>query len=83
MSVVGRVSDNEIGSSVGALRSAARYSLDDLVFGPPSSATARFGVAVSDLKTRDFAGSAVRPLGAFSSASRTQKLETAENSGIN
>jgi uncharacterized protein YcbK (DUF882 family) len=81
-SIVSTMSDSEVGSSVGSLRSAARYSLADLVFGPPSPVAARFGAAVSDLHMRDFAGAAVRPLSAFYSTSRREPLRTADNSGI-
>jgi hypothetical protein len=56
-------SESELGATVSALRSAARFSVAQLVFGPPSPVAAHFGSVVSDLRTSNFTGPAVRPLG--------------------
>jgi uncharacterized protein YcbK (DUF882 family) len=62
-------SESELGATVGALRSAARFSVAQLVFGPPSPVTVHFGTVVSDLRTGSFTGPAVRPLGLLFSES--------------
>ena len=56
-------SESELGSAVGGLRSAARFTVAQLIFGPPPPVATHFGSAVSDLRTGNFTGPAVRPLG--------------------
>lgn len=55
-------SQSELGSAIGALRSAARFTVSQLIFGPPSPVAVRFGRGASDLHTGNFTGPAVRPL---------------------
>ena len=81
VSIARSSSGSELGSAVGALRTAARFTLAELVFGPPSPVAAHFASVASDLQVRNFAGRAVRPIGLSSSESKLEPLRTAKNSG--
>jgi len=73
--------ESDVGTAIDALPKAGRFSVAQLAFGTPSVVVARFGSVVSDMRTRDFTGPAIRPLGLlfteFSSArpARTRQID--------
>lgn len=74
--------ESELGATVAALRSAARFSIAQLAFGPPSPIAAHFGSVVSDLRTGNFTGPAVRPLGLLFSKSDSAPEGADEDHGF-
>jgi uncharacterized protein YcbK (DUF882 family) len=75
--------ESELGATVSALRSAARFNIAQLIFGPPSPVAAHFGSVVSDLRTSNFSGPAVRPLGLLFSEFDSAPAGGAERSRFN